>query len=114
MVGWHDCVEDGGKPLVINSVRKIRKAETSHNFHRGSFPQHTRFSSHFRLSSTRDVPTSLMRGEGHLVDRIPWLWMSWVARVVVEGGRRNPISTVDTVDVEFKLRSRANANRSRS
>ena len=49
-------------------------------------------------------PTSLMRGEGHLVGGIPLLWTSSAARVVVEGGKMNPTSTVSTVDVEFKLR----------
>ena len=44
-------------------------------------------------------PTSLIRGEGHLVHGIPLLWVSWVARVVVEGGKMNPTSTASMVDV---------------
>ena len=52
-------------------------------------------------------PTSLMRGEGHLVGGIPSLWMGWVARMVVQGGKANPTSTIDTVDLRFKLRSDA-------
>jgi len=59
------------------------------------------------VAHERDGPTSLMRGEGHLVGRIPSLRASWVVRVVVEGGRTNPRSTVDTVDLGFKLRSHA-------
>ena len=53
-------------------------------------------------------PTSLRRGEGH-----QWFWAQWLGAnwgsevvVVVVGGRENePTSTVDVVDVQFKLYS---------
>jgi len=40
-VSWRERVEDGRKKLVVNDVRKKRKAKISHDFHRGSFSGRT-------------------------------------------------------------------------
>ena len=56
----------------------------------------------------RHGPTSLSRGEGHRLAWAPWLGATWGGEVVVAGRREDePTSTIDAVDVGFKLRSHA-------
>ncbi|HYT45109.1 MAG TPA: hypothetical protein VEP90_22470 [Methylomirabilota bacterium] len=58
-------------------------------------------------------PTSLSRGEGHRLAWTPWLGAKWGGEVVVAGRREDePTSTIDAVDVRFKLRSHAQTLRS--
>jgi len=58
-------------------------------------------------------PTSLSRGEGHRLAWTPWLGAKWGGEVVVAGRREDePTSTINAVDVAFKLRSHAQRLRS--
>jgi len=53
-------------------------------------------------------PTSLSRGEGHRLAWDLWLGAKWGGEVVVAGRREDePTSTINAVDVRFKLRSHA-------
>jgi hypothetical protein len=56
----------------------------------------------------RRGPTSLSRGEGYRLAWTPWLGAKWGGEVVVAGRREDePTSTINAVDVAFKLRSHA-------
>ena len=61
----------------------------------------------------RRGPTSLSRGKGYRLAWTPWLGAKWGGEVVVAGRREDePTSTINAVDVAFKLRSHAQRLRS--